>query len=116
MPEGFTKSQLRELKPDLYDSNQMTNILSDPDVTEDQVQKVLNKKINNAMQDEDITNDYSRSQLKAAQSYWVKQAAWEYGQKTEASIDAQMETMTSHFEHNHSGTISRGHKMPSVGH
>ena len=49
MPEGFTKSQLRDLKPDLYDSNQMTNILSDPDVTEDQVQKALNKKIKNAM-------------------------------------------------------------------
>lgn len=27
-----------------------------------------------------------------------------------------METMTSHAEHNHSGIISRGHKMPSVGH
>jgi len=67
------------LKAIVYDEALIKATLADPNVTEDKLQGILDDRIYSMMQSDSITNEYSRMQLKKAQTYWVKQAAWEYG-------------------------------------
>lgn len=61
----------------------MKAALSDPNVTQDKVQDILDDRIDQMMNTRSVSDNYSRSQLRQAQTYWVKYNAWQYGQKTE---------------------------------